>query len=136
MFCHASARRSRGRSAFRPTCEHLEDRLAPATLPAGFTEIQLADGLLVPTAMAVAPDGRIFVSEQHGTLRVIIGGRLQAEPVLTLAVNSETDGGLLGITFDPNFDSNHYFYVYYTASTTPVHNRVSRFTAGEKGIVP
>src|SRR5204862_1885066 len=37
--------------------------------------------------------------------------------------------GLLGIAFDPDFDTNHYVYVYYTATTPAVHNRVSRLTA-------
>jgi glucose/arabinose dehydrogenase len=40
-----------------------------ATLPAGFSETQLASGLASPTAMAIAPDGRIFVCEQAGRLR-------------------------------------------------------------------
>jgi hypothetical protein len=38
-------------------------RLAAATLPADFTETLLARGIVRPTAMALAPDGRIFVCE-------------------------------------------------------------------------
>ena len=41
------------------------------TLPGGFTEQPVVAGLIAPTAMAFAPDGRIFVCEQTGTLRVI-----------------------------------------------------------------
>ena len=41
-----------------------------ATVPAGFTDAVVATGLTNPTAMALAPDGRIFVCEQGGTLRV------------------------------------------------------------------
>src|SRR5205823_2838468 len=37
--------------------------------------------------------------------------------------------GLLGVTFDPNFASNNFVYVYYTVPGSPAHNRVSRFTA-------
>ena len=37
--------------------------------------------------------------------------------------------GLLGVAFDPNFAVNHFVYVYYTATTPTIHNRVSRFTA-------
>src|SRR5262249_23598462 len=37
--------------------------------------------------------------------------------------------GLLGVAFDPDFASNQFVYVYYTTSTSPAHNRVSRFTA-------
>jgi glucose/arabinose dehydrogenase len=100
-----------------------------ATLPSGFTETQVATGLQSPTAMAFAPDGRLFVAEQGGTLRVINNGALLATPFLSVAVSSVGERGLLGVAFDPNFATNHYVYVYYTATTPAIHNRVSRFTA-------
>ena len=99
-----------------------------ATLPSGFTETQIA-GLSNPTAMAFAPDGRLFICEQGGTLRVIKNGALLATPFLTVTVDSSGERGLLGIAFDPNFATNHFLYVYYTAITPATHNRVSRFTA-------
>jgi glucose/arabinose dehydrogenase len=103
--------------------------VAAATLPAGFAETRIAAGLASPTAMALAPDGRIFVCEQGGRLRVIKNGALLATPFVTLTVNSLGERGLLGVTFDPAFASNHYVYVYYTATVPTIHNRVSRFTA-------
>ena len=99
-----------------------------ATLPSGFTETQIG-GLSGPTAMDIAPDGRIFVCLQGGQLRVIKNGLLLPTPFLTLTVDSSGERGLLGVAFDPNFQSNNFIYVYYTATTTPRHNRVSRFTA-------
>jgi glucose/arabinose dehydrogenase len=100
-----------------------------ATLPAGFTETQVATGLAAPTAMAFAPDGRLFVAEQGGRLRVIKNGALLSAPFVSLTVDSAGERGLLGVAFDPSFASNQYVYVYYTTATSPVHNRVSRFTA-------
>ena len=102
---------------------------AAATLPAGFTESVVASGLANPTAMAFAPDGRIFVAQQGGALRVIENGTLLATPFLTLTVNSSGERGLLGVAFDPNFPTEPYVYVYYTATSPAIHNRVSRFTA-------
>jgi glucose/arabinose dehydrogenase len=99
-----------------------------ATLPAGFTETSIT-GLSNPTAMAIAPDGRIFVCEQGGALRVIRNHALLATPFVTLTVNSSGERGLLGIAFDPDFLTNHFVYVYYTATTPAIHNRISRFTA-------
>ena len=99
-----------------------------ATVPTGFTDSLVAAGLTDPTAMALAPDGRIFVCEQRGTLRVIKNGALLPTPFLTVTVDSQGERGLLGIAFDPNFVSNQLVYVYYTVPT-PAHNRVSRFTA-------
>ncbi len=100
-----------------------------ATVPPGFTDSVVAAGLNNPTAMAIAPDGRIFVCEQGGTLRVIKNGALLAPPFLTVTVDSSGERGLLGVAFDPNFVSNQLVYIYYTATTPAVHNRISRFTA-------
>ncbi|MGH6631149.1 MAG: PQQ-dependent sugar dehydrogenase, partial [Burkholderiales bacterium] len=79
--------------------------------------------------MEIAPDGRFFVTEQGGALRVIKSGTLLAAPFLTVSVNSSGERGLLGVAFDPNFASNRYIYIYYTTAASPIHNRVSRFTA-------
>src|SRR6185369_3293570 len=100
-----------------------------ATLPAGFAETQIAGGLSSPTAMEIAPDGRIFVCLQGGQLRVVKNGSLLATPFVSLTVDSNGERGLLGIAFDPNFATNHFVYVYYTVPGDPAHNRVSRFTA-------
>ena len=103
--------------------------VSAATLPTGFTESLVASAIANPTAMAFAPDGRLFVCEQTGKLRVIKAGSLLPTPFVTLPVDPSGERGLLGVTFDPSFATNGYIYVYYTTSTTPVHNRVSRFTA-------
>ena len=91
-----------------------------ATLPAGFTESLVASGLNNPTAMQFAPDGRLFVCEQGGRLRVIKNGALLRTPFLTVTVSSSGERGLLGVAFDPDFAVNQFVYVYYTA-TTPGH---------------
>ena len=103
--------------------------LKAATLPSGFTESMVAGGISSPTAMSFAPDGRLFVCQQTGQLRVIKNGSLLASPFLTVTVDSAGERGLLGIAFDPNFASNQFVYIYYTVPGAPPHNRVSRFTA-------
>jgi glucose/arabinose dehydrogenase len=100
-----------------------------ATLPPGFTESLLAGGLVSPTAMDFSPDGRLFVCQQGGSLRVIKNGALLPTPFVTVTTDSSGERGLLGVAFDPSFAVNHYVYVYYTATTPALHNRVSRFTA-------
>ena len=99
------------------------------TYPPGFFETLVVEGLTAPTAMAFSPDGRLFVCEQGGSLRVIKGGALLPAPFLTVSVNAIGERGLLGIAFDPSFAANHRIYVYYTTPDAPIHNRVSRFTA-------
>ena len=107
----------------------LTRHMLAASLPAGFTESLVANGLTNPTAMAFAPDGRLFVCLQGGQLRVIENGVLRASPFVNLTVDSQGERGLLGVAFDPNFSANQFVYVYYTVATPPVHNRVSRFIA-------
>ncbi|MFC4313482.1 PQQ-dependent sugar dehydrogenase [Steroidobacter flavus] len=101
-----------------------------ATLPAGFTETRVASGIAGPTAMAVAPDGRIFVTQQTGALRVIRDGVLLSQPFVTLSTNTLGERGLLGVALDPNFATTPYVYLYYTSPTAPPRvNRVVRVTA-------
>ena len=107
-----------------------------ASVPSGFSETLVASGINNPTAMAFAPDGRLFVCEQGGALRVIKNGALLSAPFVTLAVNSAGERGLLGIAFDPDFTNNNFVYLYYTATTPAIHNRVSRFTANGDIAVP
>jgi len=102
--------------------------VAFSTVPAAFNDVQVATGLTNPTQMEFAPDGRIFVSEQPGRVRIIKNGSLLSAPFVTLNVNSDGERGALGLAFDPAFASNHYVYVYYTSASGP-HNRVSRFIA-------
>ncbi|HEX2269550.1 MAG TPA: PQQ-dependent sugar dehydrogenase [Pyrinomonadaceae bacterium] len=109
--------------------------LHAATLPPNFTETQIA-GLSSPTAMAIAPDGRIFVCQQTGALRVIKNGAVLPAPFMTLSVDPAGERGLLGIALDPGFATNNFLYVYYTVPSTPRHNRVSRFTANGDVVVP
>ncbi len=100
-----------------------------AVLPPGFSESLVASGVSNPTAMAFAPDGRLFVCQQGGQLRVIKDGALLPSPFVSLTVDASGERGLLGVAFDPNFAVNHFVYVYYTATTPTIHTRVSRFTA-------
>jgi glucose/arabinose dehydrogenase len=105
-----------------------------ATLPAGFEETAVAAGLDNPTAMALSRDGRIFVCEQGGRLRVVKNGHLLTRPFVTLNVNAQGERGLLGVALHPNFPQTPYVYVYYTAVRPRIHNRLSRFTArGDRG---
>src|SRR5438132_319295 len=87
---HHRGRSKLGRRAarFHPAFEGLERRWVPTNLPAGFTETVVATGLSQPTAMAEASDGRIFVCEQGGQVRVIQGGQLLATPFVALTVDS------------------------------------------------
>ena len=100
------------------------------TQPAGFTRnTAWVSGLNSATAFAQAPDGRIFITQQGGALRVVQNSQLLTPPFMTLTVDSQGERGLLGVAFHPNFSTNNFIYVYYTTTEGGVHNRISRFTA-------
>jgi glucose/arabinose dehydrogenase len=100
-----------------------------ASLPVDFAEELVAATLQNPTAMALAPDGRIFVCEKDGAVRVVKNGALLAAPFAVLAPATQGERGLLGIALDPAFPSNGFVYLYWTATSPTLHNKVTRFTA-------
>ena len=101
------------------------------TQPSGFTRNESwLTGLTSATAFAEAPDGRLFIAEQGGALRVVKNGALLPTPFVQLTVDSTGERGLLGVAFHPNFASNNFVYVYHTVIVSGVsHNRISRLTA-------
>jgi glucose/arabinose dehydrogenase len=108
-------------------------------LPAGFSFVPVAGGFDSPTAMVFAPDGRIFVAQQGGEVRIIKDGTLLSTPFISLSVENYGERGLGGIAIDPDFAVNHYIYLYYTVPSTfgnPSHNRASRFVADGDEVVP
>ena len=110
-------------------------------LPRGFVQETVANGLTKPTAFAFAPDGRIFVAEKAGFVRVIDGNGLQSQPWLDISgkVNTFFDRGLDGIAVDPRWPGAPYIYLAYSyeppeaKAHSPEGARVSkvvRVTAG------
>ena len=89
----------------------------------------LVTGLQISWALAFAPDGRLFLTERPGRVRVYMSGQLLAEPALTLSdVYTNGESGILGLALHPDFATNHYVYLTYTASgpSGPV-GRLMRF---------
>ncbi|WP_280151200.1 PQQ-dependent sugar dehydrogenase [Piscinibacter sp. XHJ-5] len=100
------------------------------SLPQGFSRLDHWGGTLGnATAFAQAPDGRLFVAQQTGALRIIKNGALLGTPFVSLAVDSSGERGLIGVALDPGFASNGRVYVHYTTTQNGTHNRISRFTA-------
>ena len=87
--------------------------------------------------MEFAPDGRLFVAEQAGRVRIAKpDGTLATFLNISTKVDSTGPRGLQALTFDPSFTTNRYVYLHYTrkaTSNTPVHNRIVRVTANANG---
>ncbi|MBK9124326.1 MAG: PQQ-dependent sugar dehydrogenase [Chloroflexi bacterium] len=103
-----------------------------APLPT-FSEEIYAQGLSSPTAMAWAPDGRLFIAQKGGTVRVVsAAGALLPTPFVSITVDSAGERGLIGIALDPDFVSNGHVYVHYTRpakNSNPPRGRIDRYTA-------
>lgn len=83
-------------------------------LPYG-TEV-IAENLSVPWSLDITRDGRIFLTEREGNIRLIENGVLQDSPIYTFEppFTAQGEGGLMGLVLDPDFENNGYFYVMYT----------------------
>lgn len=88
--------------------------------PVRLTEV--ATGLAAPVEIVNANDAssRLFILEQKGRIRVMRDGKVLERPFIdvTAKVASGGERGLLGLAFDPHFNANGAFYVYYTAAHT------------------
>ena len=88
-----------------------------AVLPSGFQESVIFSGLTNPTAVRFASDGRVFVAEKSGRIKVY-DGLSDTSPTLFADLNVNVynfwDRGLLGLALHPNFPATPYVYVLYT----------------------
>jgi glucose/arabinose dehydrogenase/PKD repeat protein len=127
VLCQARSRCARGRSRNRFVGTLAVAALllvglgqspgAGAALPPGFQESVVFSGLSNPTALRFSPDGRIFVAEKNGRIKVFDG---LGDPTPTLFADLSTnvynfwDRGLLGLALDPDFPADPWVYVLYT----------------------
>ena len=118
--------------AFLPACGLPQEQLA-GTPPDLKIEV-LVGGLDTAWAIDFAPDGRIFLTERPGRIRVVGGGRLLAEPWMTLEVAAVGEAGLMGLALDPQFSQNRFVYVAHTyrATNGRMQNRLVRLREDPK----
>src|ERR1051325_8277489 len=87
-----------------------------AALLPGFEEFKAFEGLQQPTVIQFASDGRVFIAEKSGIIKVY-DNLTDTTPTIFADLNVNVynfwDRGLLGMALDPNFPSNPYVYVLY-----------------------
>src|SRR5262245_18816903 len=113
----------------------------PAAAQATFVDEVVVPGITSATTMAFLPDGRMLVGELTRTIWVVQPGASAPDPTPFLQLGSAglvAEQGLMDILPDPNFATNHFYYVFYTnVSGGPTNfNRVSRFTASANATAP
>jgi glucose/arabinose dehydrogenase len=86
----------------------------------------LNSGINQPIGIVFLSDDDYFVLEKaSGQVKRVVGGVLQPTPVLDLAVNSNSERGLLSMALDPEFANNHSVYIRWTASSTGADSSVA-----------
>lgn len=96
---------------------------------------EVVSGLDVPWGIGFLPNGNILVTERSGQVRFVQNGQLRPQAVATINVTARGEGGLLGLAMHPDFASNRFFYIYYTADTNGSSvNRVERWRLSADGL--
>ncbi|GAA5220169.1 ThuA domain-containing protein [Membranihabitans marinus] len=98
-----------------------------------FSKVILARGLAEPTEIAILPNNNILISERTGGIQYYDQSMKELKKLVDIPVYSKTDTpnvnvetGLMGIQVDPNYDTNHWIYVFYSPVGVSV-DRLSRF---------
>jgi glucose/arabinose dehydrogenase len=98
----------------------------------------VAEDLDTPWALAFAPDGRLFVTERGGNIKVVENGQAR-QYVEVDGVTEENESGLLGIALDPEFQTTRHLFIYhsYRGEDDELENRVVRLRdVGETAVEP
>ncbi len=100
-----------------------------------FRKVILASNLNEPIHLDISRDGRVFLVERRGGVKVWDPRDKTTKPIAALNVFSGPEDGLLGLALDPGFTSNRWIYVFHSTPGV-LENRVSRFQLNNQGLDP
>jgi cytochrome c len=98
-----------------------------------FSKSILSTNLLEPIQLSVASDGVVYFGERHGPVKAWYPGSRSTVTLASLEVFTGPEDGLLGLTLDPGFKTNHWLYLFHSTPGV-LENRVSRFTVVGKSL--
>jgi len=99
-----------------------------ATLASGYQEVVLTGELTDPMEIDITSDGRVFIVEWAGAIKIWEPDTNEMRVIGWLPVEKNIEDGLLGIALNPAFDENGWVYIYYSPVTEEQKlNRLSRF---------
>ncbi len=114
--CPSSTARSAEKGPTSPRCTLVRDGFGPPGRAPVRADV-VVRGLEVPWGIAFLSSREMLVTERPGRVRLVRDFTLVPEPVATIDVVDEAEGGLLGIALHPEFSANGLFYVYLTVKT-------------------
>jgi cytochrome c len=102
-----------------------------------FTKVVLDEKLDEPVELAVLPDDRVLFIERKGNVKIYDPTAGKTKIITKIAVStkykfkdgtqSEAEDGLLGLSIDPNFETNHWVYLYYSPAGDEPKNILTRY---------
>ncbi|MBA4850321.1 PQQ-dependent sugar dehydrogenase [Emticicia sp. BO119] len=88
-----------------------QTRIAAVKTQTAFEGTIVTNDLKKPWGIASLPDGRLLITEKEGTMRIAATTGTLSEPITGIPkVNPDGQGGLLGLTIDPDFATNRMIY--------------------------
>ncbi len=138
FFSATACNQSTSQEELGSDCQLVENGFGPTgEIPVEAEEI--VSGLEVPWGIAFLPNGDLLVTERPGRLRLVrdfLGkADLVPEPVVGVQTGSTSEGGLLGIVLNPNFEENRFFYLYVTRNEDGEEmNQVERWKLSADGL--
>lgn len=94
--------------------------------------IKVLDSVMIePMELTVLPDNRVLFIERRGKMKLFLpeSGKTKVLHEFDVCTSGNYEDGLLGLTVDPNFQENHYIYLYYSpGSECEKAQYLSRFT--------
>ncbi|NNF53089.1 MAG: hypothetical protein HKN03_01470, partial [Acidimicrobiales bacterium] len=106
---------------------------ADPALPEGFSYDLVATGFVYPTAVAIAPDGQVFIAEKAGRVRQLDSPN-DSTPELLIdlreQVHNHNDRGLTGLAVDPGFPSRPFIYLGFALDRLPQGGAIPAYGSG------
>lgn len=110
-----------------------------------FEKIVLVQGLNEPMELAILPNEDVLFIERHGALKRYDHQSKETREIAKIAVSTkytdpetgaqtEAEDGLLGLTIDPDFEQNHWVYLYYAVAGNEAKNQLVRYELTEDGL--
>lgn len=95
--------------------------------PTRFQKTVLASELTEPMEFELLPDGKVLFIERRGAIKVFDPNTGLVNIACKLPVYSKEEDGLMGLALDPNYEKNHWIYLYYSPEGDESVNQLSRF---------
>jgi cytochrome c len=118
------------------SCDHPEEKtIQKAPDEHRFKKTILSNAIKDPIDLAISPDGKIYVTERKGWLKVYDPETRKISVAAYLKCDSGSwDGGLKGMVFDPDYEKNRWAYINYAPFPNNGFQRISRFILTGKGL--